>query len=200
MTITWHTADDDRVCPICLPLDEYTWTYDTERDAFPTYLHHPQLGIIVWDVQADEPRPHGHHRLNCRCTLEVTFKSVAPRRHGMSLSTSLAEARQLYALLGDIERQLDTTKAKSRDTELVFRDLYNVMQDVFALLRHAGLPEDQARALAFIQRMITSFYSLYVAANTFNIAMSGTPAGLIMAGLGYGASLLTIFSGVGSYG
>jgi hypothetical protein len=73
MTITWHTADDDRVCPICLPLDEYTWTYDTERDALPTYLHHPQLGIIVWDVQADEPRPHGHHRLNCRCTLEVTF-------------------------------------------------------------------------------------------------------------------------------
>jgi hypothetical protein len=108
-------------------------------------------------------------------------QSVASRGISVSLSVSLAEARQLYTLLGDINRELDTTKAKARDTELVFRDLYNVMQDVFALLRHAGLPEDQARALAFIQ-------------------MSGTPAGLIMAGLGYGASLLTIFSGVGSYG
>jgi hypothetical protein len=118
----------------------------------------------------------------------------------MSLSTSLAEARQLYTLLGDINRELDTTTAKAKDASLVYRDLYNVIQDVFTILRHAGLPEDQARAVATIQRMITTVYSLYVAINALNVAMTTTPAGMLIAGVGFTASMLSIVSGIGSFG
>jgi hypothetical protein len=118
----------------------------------------------------------------------------------MSLSTSLAEARQLYALLGDIERQLDTTKAKARDTALVYRDLYNVVQDVFTILRHAGLPDDQVRAIAMIQRLIAVTHSLFAAINALNVAMATTPAGLAVAGLGVAATMLSIASGIGSFG
>jgi len=71
MLFTWHTQNDGKVCPICQPLHEATWTFDTKLDRqFPRLLIHPVQGT-VWDVDADEPRTHGDNSFNCRCWLSV---------------------------------------------------------------------------------------------------------------------------------
>ena len=71
LTLTWNTHRDDRVCPICLPLDGHLWAFDTDRDAFPEVLE--AGGIVVWDTAVDQPRSHGHHAFNCRCWLTSTW-------------------------------------------------------------------------------------------------------------------------------
>lgn len=75
MTITWHTSElyADRVCPICLPLDGHTWTFDNTKEPFPTELWSPFHNIRVWDCLLDQRRPHGEKRFHCRCSLTVVW-------------------------------------------------------------------------------------------------------------------------------
>ena len=70
--ITWHTKDDDNVCPVCRPLEGVAWVFDTEKDPFPRILSHPTQGI-VWDCDIDEPRTHGDKPHHCRCKLSWRF-------------------------------------------------------------------------------------------------------------------------------
>jgi hypothetical protein len=46
VSITWHTAHDDRVCPICAAIDGYKWVFEGE---VPDSLIHPQYGE-VWNI------------------------------------------------------------------------------------------------------------------------------------------------------
>jgi hypothetical protein len=108
--------------------------------------------------------------------------------------------QQVDALLDQVNIKLDTTTRKAQTTALAYRDLYNVVQDVFVILRHAGLPEEHAATLAFMQRMITTAYSLIIAVNALNAAMAASPAGWAIAGLGFAATLLSSISMVGSFG
>jgi hypothetical protein len=72
LILTWHTAADERVCPICRPLNGHTWTFDTSKDAFPLSLR--ANGRLVWNCQTDRPRPHhGYATFNCRCKLSSRF-------------------------------------------------------------------------------------------------------------------------------
>jgi len=121
--------------------------------------------------------------------------------------SSLGDIQQIYAVLQQVDRlldevsaKLDSAKKKADDATVSYRDLYNVVQDVFAILRRAGLPEDQARALAMVQRLITTTYSLMIALNALNVAMLTTPAGLAVAGVGFAATFLSTISMVGSFG
>ena len=68
LNITWITAEDDRVCPICQSLDRWTWTF---TDEMPNELIHPAVGRggVVWDLVADESRAHGNQSYHCRCRL-----------------------------------------------------------------------------------------------------------------------------------
>jgi hypothetical protein len=63
ITLTWHTAADERVCPICGPLDGHYWEITEMPDTLSAN------GQVVWDTIADEPRTHGRDIYNCRCWL-----------------------------------------------------------------------------------------------------------------------------------
>jgi len=69
--ITWNTALDDRVCPICRPLHGRRWEFDSTKDARPHQLVARQQ--TVWDCDVDEPRTHGTKPWNCRCRLSFTW-------------------------------------------------------------------------------------------------------------------------------
>lgn len=72
LTIKWHTMLDERVCPICGPLEGETWDFETRVERFPNVLVGPG-GQVVWDCIADEPRTHGAEIWNCRCKLTWNF-------------------------------------------------------------------------------------------------------------------------------
>jgi hypothetical protein len=71
LTLTWATSQDERVCPICFPLHGRVWTFDTAVEPWPERLNAD--GQVVWDTVEDQPRTHGDHPYNCRCTLLWRF-------------------------------------------------------------------------------------------------------------------------------
>ena len=75
MTVTWVTKDDLRVCPVCKPLHNNIWAYDTERDAFPQQIYSPVVKKPVWDANRDISIAHvGFTDAECRCKLKVDFE------------------------------------------------------------------------------------------------------------------------------
>ena len=113
----------------------------------------------------------------------------------LSLSTSLSEARQLYTLLSDIEFKLDSTNVKAHQATLSYADLYNVLQDVFMILRRAGLPEDVTAGIMLLQRMIITLNAARVALIALQAATG--PLGLASAGLGVAISLTSFMGSIG---
>lgn len=73
MKIIWDTAEDERVCPVCMPLHGQVWLFDTKSDTFPNRLVSPRTGKPVWDTLRDRPMTHGGTPINCRCRLIITF-------------------------------------------------------------------------------------------------------------------------------
>jgi hypothetical protein len=71
---------DDRVCPVCKALNNYTWTF-TPESGVPTTLDHN--GKVVWN-ESSGSEAHGH-KGNCRCHLTA----------GSDLSDLLVMARKL---------------------------------------------------------------------------------------------------------
>jgi hypothetical protein len=72
VSITWHTQHDDRVCPICEAIDNYTWTF---TGSVPDSLIHPEHGE-VWNIHLGSlAHEHKNHRLmsNCRCHITPSF-------------------------------------------------------------------------------------------------------------------------------
>jgi hypothetical protein len=72
-TITWHTAGDDRVCPICKAIDNYVWIFEAGKDIMTDALFHPQYGIVWSMEQGSNAHAHGYlsgQTNNCRCTIE----------------------------------------------------------------------------------------------------------------------------------
>jgi len=59
---------DERTCPICRALHNYTWTFVVGEDKIGNELIHPQFGV-VWSVSQGS-RAHGHQNYNCRCHIE----------------------------------------------------------------------------------------------------------------------------------
>lgn len=92
MSLTWHTRDDERVCPICMPLDGHTWVFDTEKEPFPDVLIDPRTNLVVWDCVRDDRRPHGHGRFNCRCWLTESWDFVDIESRLASIKTRALEA------------------------------------------------------------------------------------------------------------
>ena len=117
----------------------------------------------------------------------------------MSLTVSVSQARELYTILRDIELQLDAVESKAKTATIAYADLYNVMQDMFVIVKELGLPPDTVKAIMILQRLITTTQSAIIAMNALMIASGGT-APLLIAGLGVGASIVSMISMVGSYG
>lgn len=115
-------------------------------------------------------------------------------------SVSLAQVRELYNLLGDIETKLDSLESKTEKATIAYADLYNMIQDVFIILKRMGLPDDVATAINVLQRMIVTLNSLRIAIMAMDTAMAGSPAGMLLAGLGIAISLVSMMDIAGSYG
>lgn len=64
----WRTAGDERVCPVCAPLNEREWT---QQDLFQPMLFDEVSGMPIWNLDADHSLAHGDEPYNCRCHLEV---------------------------------------------------------------------------------------------------------------------------------
>ena len=87
ISVTWHAHVDERTCPVCLALNNYTWVFETTvgttvstvQGGFRTFLVHPSFGV-VWDMQQGS-KAHGHERYNCRChiTSEVDVSDLKQR-------------------------------------------------------------------------------------------------------------------------
>lgn len=63
---TWRTSRDERVCPICHPLDGQVMFFDLFAPVLVSDTHG-----VVWDLNADHSLAHGVRRYRCRCTLDV---------------------------------------------------------------------------------------------------------------------------------
>lgn len=116
----------------------------------------------------------------------------------MSLTTSLTQAKALYALLIDIEQKLDSVDTKTKQATISYSDLYNVLQDVFIIVKELGLPDDVEHAITVVHRLIVAMNSLRIAMLALNAATMTTPAGLALAGLGFAVSLFTTLGSVQS--
>lgn len=115
-------------------------------------------------------------------------------------SVSLSQARELYNTIVACEAKLDSLEKKSKTTAVSFADLYNVVQDTFFILKRAGLPEDAVAIITMLQRMIITLNGIRVALQLMNTAMAGTPAGLVLAGLGLTMAFISMSDVAGSYG
>jgi hypothetical protein len=78
MTITWVTALDDLVCPVCKPLHNHTWTFNTHEHPFPNTLTSPVTRLPVWDCIRDKSLSHLQlinrgEGIKCRCTVKASF-------------------------------------------------------------------------------------------------------------------------------
>ena len=96
LTITWHTSLDDRVCPICNPLEGRQWVVSAMPDTLTSH------GKPVWNTVKDQPRTHGHAVHNCRCWLTWTFDEegvlaqlAAVKRRAYNLLTTIAQRQPL---------------------------------------------------------------------------------------------------------
>lgn len=116
----------------------------------------------------------------------------------MSLSTSLATAKQLYALLKEIELQLEKVDEKADKAELSYADLYNAMQDVFSLINQMDLPPELEQAVMMIQRLIMAANSLRIALIALNAATATSPLGWALIGLAFTASMVAGLAQVGA--
>jgi len=116
----------------------------------------------------------------------------------MSLSTSLAEARALYAVLSDIEQRLRAVDKKAMQANISYADLYNAMQDVFILVNQLGLPPDVEQGILFIQRLIMAANSLRLALIALNVATATSPLGWALVGLAFTSSFVASLAQVGA--
>jgi hypothetical protein len=80
-SLTWHTKKDGhQICPICLAIDGYTWTF---ADTVPDSLIHPTYGE-VWNAQlgslAHEHQLHKGSKYGvfaeCQCSVEGKLVSL----------------------------------------------------------------------------------------------------------------------------
>ena len=93
---------------------------------------------------------------------------------------------------------MERVQGELRALRLSYADIHNAIQDVFAITRRMGLPEDAQELLNYIQRMIAMANSLLISMIALQAA-SG-PVGWVLAGLGVAASLVYATDMVGSYG
>lgn len=71
LSITWHSLDDARVCPVCKALNGYVWVFEAGADELGDQLTHPVYGV-VWSLQ-DGSHAHGHAQYHCRCMITHRF-------------------------------------------------------------------------------------------------------------------------------
>ena len=115
-----------------------------------------------------------------------------------TVSASLQQARELYTLLCEIDQKLDDVETKSKTATVTYADLYNAMQDVFLIARNLGLPDDVEHAITVIHRLIMAMNSLRIALIAIEAATVTSPVGWALVGLGFAASLFSVFAGVGT--
>ena len=111
-------------------------------------------------------------------------------------AVSLTQARELYNVIIACQAKLDSLDNKAKTATVSFADLYNVIQDVFLVLKEMGLPDDVARAIAVLQRMTMALHSAYIAMITLSAASGGTVP-MILAGIGVITSLAAVVGSAG---
>ena len=104
---------------------------------------------------------------------------------------SLGETQQIFILLTEINNLLDAIDTKAVNTEAKVQRvaiqtalLNQALQKSLIILRRLGLPEDVNSAVMKLQRLIGIANQLRLVIYALNAAMTGTPAGAILAGLG----------------
>jgi len=112
--------------------------------------------------------------------------------------TSLTEARQLYEYTVTIDAKLVDIERKAKTATVSYADLYNVMQDVFFLIRRMGLPEDVERGIITLYRLIAAVNALRVA--SLALIAATAPLGFVGGALGVGAAGLALIGIIGSVG
>ena len=101
LTITWGGILDARTCRKCIDLiqTKAAWTFQTEKDPFPSVLSHPKWGL-VWDCNRDQSMAHGGSRHHCRCGLTWVTDDI-------DLEQAIEKAKQRVA---ELERILEATQ------------------------------------------------------------------------------------------
>jgi hypothetical protein len=90
---------DQRVCPICMALEGYTWVFETGKDQLNGDLIHPDFGL-VWNVQSGS-EAHGHHSGTCRCHMEPQFDFSDLTERAQRLLAVLQSASEIGDAKGD---------------------------------------------------------------------------------------------------
>ena len=105
LSLTWHALHDGhKICPVCLDMDGYTWTFEVGKDEFPDQLVHPAHGL-VWDkVSGSMAHEHGVFYGACKCGF--TFEC--------ELQDLLQKADAMLALLKQILADLDKRETGER--------------------------------------------------------------------------------------
>ncbi len=73
ITVTWHTMEDDRVCPICKALNNYTWIF--EAGTFKGSLEHPMFGVVS-TAEHGSTVQHSYGECRCRVSWEIDWTST----------------------------------------------------------------------------------------------------------------------------
>lgn len=115
----------------------------------------------------------------------------------MSVTDSgLAEARQLYNLLRQVNQKLDVVESKTKEAQdevtklrLNVHDVQLLLSQTASLMRRMGLGEDILRAYYHIQSIITAINSLRTA--IFALQVGAGPVGWLALGIA-GVSMATV--------
>jgi len=103
----------------------------------------------------------------------------------------LAEAKQLYELLLQIEGQLDTVEKRAEKTGFAVEKVSTVLQGTIRILRMMNLGEEYNQILMKLQRVILLLNMTRTAMLAVNAASMTGPAGWIVAGMGITTLALT---------
>ena len=92
VTVTWHAVMDDRTCPVCMALNNHTWTYEVGQETIGAGLWHEQYGL-VWDVNRGSIA-HGHAG-NCRCHVEpkIYYGNLLERVRAIRMRLEASQAQ-----------------------------------------------------------------------------------------------------------
>jgi hypothetical protein len=187
-TITWQTALDDRVCPICNGLLGVKWEH---YDIFEPLLIHSTFGP-VWDLDANRSLVHSD-RGNCRCFLiietEINEKDII-----LSLSEQL-RVFKMTATPTDLQELRANIRSLNQDMGALHWQILEINMVIgrfTTLAKRAGMPPEVQEALDILNRLRVMIWSTIYAFRMMAAAQMGAgPLGWALAGAALVGTALT---------
>lgn len=156
---TWRTSRDERVCPICHPLDGQVIFFDLFAPVLVSDTHG-----AVWDLNADHSLAHGVRRYRCRCSLDVDvevdwdkiveFNELKTNLELMGINIEWSKERfKLSSSITEARSQMINFLEPVKAAKVEVADLNNLWRQYLSLAHDIGLPREIMQVATRLQQI-----------------------------------------------